>query len=162
MDDAIVLCSKKRDLALSRLVDTALKHTSVQRTYDIAFNLATGALRSVGAEALPEIESVLIEKSNACQDVNSLPGLSEVLVVYCDLANEFGIERACGLLRSLRGSFQVEALTAIWSIWIGRATRDLIPSQLLEEIKLIAARGSSESGEKAIALLKSYSALRPR
>jgi hypothetical protein len=154
--------AKMPDLSLLDVVNSALKRKRVQRTFDIAFNAAAGVLRSAGEAALPAIESVLIENSSACHDVNSLPGLSDVLVVYFDLAKEHGIERASVLLKSLQGNFQKEALTAVWSIWIGRSTRDLIPSQLIDEIKMIATRGNIESRNKAVALLQSYSNSLPR
>lgn len=161
MNDA----SRNAGSSVSDLVSRALLREKMVKKFDIAFNQATGDLRALGTAALPAIESALLSErrvSNTDPLDDRFPGLSEVLVVYFDIARERDTSRAAELLASLAPHVQVHALKAIWSIWLGRSKSGPIPEELLNAIRELAESAADETRTEAKALLGAYAALGPR
>jgi hypothetical protein len=158
--------SKNAVSSVSSLVKKALRRDEVERRFDIVSNQASAELRAIGPAALPAIESVLLSEFgdvNAASDrARQMPGLMDVLVVFFDIARWHNTGLAANLLRSLPAHLQVYALSAIWSIWIGRSKQGPIPEDLLRVIRELANSATAEPREKSNALLTAYTLLGPR
>lgn len=158
--------SKSADSSVSSLVKKALLREHVERRFDIASNIASAELKDLGPGALPEIEAALMSELNVGDEagarVREFPGLLDVLVAFFDVARKHDIQFAERLLQSLRPPLQVHALSAIWSIWLGRSKTGPIPENLLNAIQVLAGSGTEKTSAKANALLTAYSTLGTR
>jgi hypothetical protein len=152
--------SKKADSSDSDLVRLALAGVEKDRVGDVASNPAAAQLRDRGPCVLPAIEDVVgsVTASATSDDITSVRfhGLSSVLVSYFEIAKESAIERAAEFVKSLSPEAQHEALTAIWSIWLGRTRRERIPSTLLSSIEEIASAGTEVHNQQASSLLRTH------